>query len=584
MFNDYYADIAILILIYVALGASLNLLMGYAGQFSMAHAVFYGVGAYSAGLLTVRAGWPPLLSIVGAIVITFVSAGILSLPAAKRVRGEYLILLTLAFQMVVSQLMNSLRGLTGGPYGFTVPWLSLFGKDFVSPVDFAPLMAAACALVLAIAWGIGESPFGRLLKGIRDDEGAVRALGKNTILAKLLIFGITAGLAGFVGGLSAYYYQFIAPGSYTLDLSIFIVSIIVLGGIGNLAGTVVAAIILGGLRPLLQNLAFIGADNSYPWQAVIYGAALIFLMMFRPEGLLPEGFAFGGRRRGRLAPASPAPPMTPGVNGHRPPVAPGQSAIPTEAPAPPIVRIDGLSKRFGGIAAVDCVDLAFGERQITALIGPNGAGKTTIFNLVTGTLTPDRGRVLLRDVDITGKAPNEVANLGMARSFQDVRLFPRLTALQNVAMAVPNQPGENVAALALRPLHCRRAEAAARAEALRCLELTGMADKARERVANLGYGEQKLVAIARLLATDAAVLLLDEPTSGIDPASLDDMIDLVLRLKEMGRTICIVEHSLTVVERLADHVVFMEDGKVTAEGTIEELTRQERLVEVYFGT
>jgi ABC-type branched-subunit amino acid transport system ATPase component len=172
----------------------------------------------------------------------------------------------------------------------------------------------------------------------------------------------------------------------------------------------------------------------------------------------------------------------------------------------------------------------------------------------------------------------------MARSFQDVRLFPRLTALQNVAMAVPNQPGENVAALALRPLHCRRAEAKARAEALRCLELTGMADKARERVANLGYGEQKLVAIARLLATDAAVLLLDEPTSGIDPASLDDMIDLVLRLKEMGRTICIVEHSLTVVERLADHVVFMEDGKVTAEGTIEELTRQERLVEVYFGT
>ncbi|HEX5500475.1 MAG TPA: branched-chain amino acid ABC transporter permease, partial [Thermomicrobiales bacterium] len=208
MFNDYYADIAILILIYIALGASLNLLMGYAGQFSMAHAVFYGVGAYSAGLLTVRAGWPPLLSIVGAIAVTFVSAGILSLPAAKRVSGEYLILLTLAFQMVVSQLMNSLRGLTGGPYGFTVPWLTLFGKDFVSPVDFAPLMAVACALVVALSWGIGESPFGRLLKGIRDDEGAVRALGKNTIFAKLLIFGITAGLAGFVGGLSAYYYQF----------------------------------------------------------------------------------------------------------------------------------------------------------------------------------------------------------------------------------------------------------------------------------------------------------------------------------------------------------------------------------------
>ncbi|HEX5497683.1 MAG TPA: ABC transporter ATP-binding protein, partial [Thermomicrobiales bacterium] len=237
-----------------------------------------------------------------------------------------------------------------------------------------------------------------------------------------------------------------------------------------------------------------------------------------------------------------------------------------------------------GIAAVNDVTMTLGEHQITALIGPNGAGKTTIFNLITGTLTPDRGRVLLRNVDITGKAPNAVANLGMARSFQDVRLFPQLTALQNVAMAVPNQPGENVAALALQPIRCRRAEAQVRAEAMRCLALTGMADRAEERVANLGYGEQKLVAIARLLATEADVLLLDEPTSGIDPASLDEMIGLVLRLKELGRTICIVEHSLTVVERLADHVVFMEEGTVTAEGTIDELTRQERLVEVYFGT
>jgi len=584
MLNDYTADIAILILIFVSLGASLNLLMGYAGQFSMAQAVFYGIGAYSAGLLTVNLGWPPLLGIVGAIAIAFIAALILSLPAAKRVSGEYLILLTLAFQMVVNQLMTSLRDLTGGPYGFTVPWLTLFGKDFVTPVEFVPVMVVGSLIVLGITWGIGESPFGRLLKGLREDETAVRALGKNTVLAKLLVFSITAGLAGFVGGLSAYYYQFIAPGTYSLDLSIFVVSIIVLGGIGNLTGTVCAAVILGGLRPLLQNLEFIGDENSYSWQAIIYGLALMLLMMFRPEGLLPEGVGMGTVFRHRPTRVSTVTRLPPG----EPTGAPAGTAVTLgtggASAATEIVRVEGLSKHFGGIYAVNGVDLVFREHQITALIGPNGAGKTTIFNLITGFLAADAGRILLRGVDISGKPPNEVALLGMARSFQDLRLFRRLTVLQNVAMAVPRQPGENVVNLVLRPFRGPNVERQTIATAMRYLDLTGMAANADQRVSDLGYGEQKLVAIARLLATEAEVLLLDEPTSGIDPSALDGMIRLVLRLKELGRTICIVEHSLHVVERLADHVVFMEEGRVTAEGTIEELTSQERLVEVYFGT
>jgi branched-chain amino acid transport system permease protein len=603
MLNDYTADIAILILIYISLGASLNLLMGYAGQFSMAQAVFYGIGAYSAGLLAVNLGFSPVVSIIGAIVISFISAGILALPAAKRVSGEYLILLTLAFQIVVNQLMNSMRDLTGGPYGFTVPWLTILGRDFITPVEYVPLMVIGCLIVLLVTWGIGESPFGRLLKGIREDETAVRALGKNTALAKVLVFGITAGLAGFIGGLSAYYYQFIAPGTYSLDLSIFVVSIIVLGGIGNLTGTIVGAIILGGLRPFLQNVDFIGDENSYSWQAIIYGLALILLMMYRPEGLLPEGIGFGAlwrRLTGRTLPSQIGMPKTPeliAANGKVAtpmPVGTDVTVLSTGrsggVPTGPvsadsdIVRVEDLAKHFGGIYAVNGVNLVLSENQITALIGPNGAGKTTIFNLITGVLTPDRGRVYLRGRDITGKPPNEVATLGMARSFQDTRLFRRLTVLQNVAMAVPHQTGENVASLALRPLRSRRVEEETLAKAMGYLELVEMADTAHALVANLGYGEQKVVAIARLLATESPVLLLDEPTSGIDPATLDDMIALVLRLKALGRTICVVEHSLHVVEKLADHVVFMEDGRVTAEGTIDELTSQQRLVEAYFGT
>ena len=325
-------------------------------------------------------------------------------------------------------------------------------------------------------------------------------------------------------------------------------------------------------------------------------------MMYRPEGLLPEGIGFGAlwrRLTGRTLPSQIRMPKTPeliAANGKVAtpmPVGTDVTVLSTGrsggVPTGPvsadsdIVRVEDLAKHFGGIYAVNGVNLVLSENQITALIGPNGAGKTTIFNLITGVLTPT-GRVYLRGRDITGKPPNEVATLGMARSFQDTRLFRRLTVLQNVAMAVPHQTGENVASLALRPLRSRRVEEETLAKAMGYLELVEMADTAHALVANLGYGEQKVVAIARLLATESPVLLLDEPTSGIDPAILDDMIALVLRLKALGRTICVVEHSLHVVEKLADHVVFMEDGRVTAEGTIDELTSQQRLVEAYFGT
>ena len=423
MLNDYTADIAILILIYIALGASLNLLMGYAGQFSMAQAVFYGIGAYSTGLLAVNLGWSPAFAIIGAVVVAFIAAGILALPAAKRVSGEYLILLTLAFQVVVNQLMNSLRGLTGGPYGFTVPWLTIGDKDFISPVDYLPIMVIGCLVVLLVTWGLGESPFGRVLKGIREDERAVRALGKNTTLAKLLVFGIASGMAGFIGGLAAYYYQFIAPGTYNLDLSIFLVSIIVLGGIGNLTGTIIGAIILGGLRPFLQNVDFIGDENSYPWQAIIYGLALILLMMFRPEGLLPEGTGISSlwKRRGGASDDRVIPPPAATAHGEGA-LSSAPTAMPAVAQPHEIVRVEDLAKHFGGIYAVNGVNLALRENQITALIGPNGAGKTTIFNLITGTLTPDRGHVYLRGKEITGKPPDEVAEPSAERCFIIMRV------------------------------------------------------------------------------------------------------------------------------------------------------------------
>ena len=420
----------------------------------------------------------------------------------------------------------------------------------------------------------------------------MQSVGKHTVGPKMIAFGITAALCGMAGAFAGPYFQFVAPGTYSFDFAIFVVAVVTLGGPGNLLGTVIASIVLGGLRPLLQNLDFVGDANSIAVQSVLYGLALVLLMRVRPEGFLPEGMRLRNLFSGRNGNARPA---TSG-DGLAPPVptsdaAPNsisdqviRTAASADADGDVVLRIEGLDKRFGGLTAVSKVDLTLRRGQIAALIGPNGAGKTTIFNLITGVLRPDEGRVTLNGVDLAGHSTVAIAELGMARSFQNVRLFQQISALDNVAMAVPGQPGEHLLQLVIRPRRSRRVERETRTKALKYLDYVGMANRADERVSNLSFAEQKLVAIARLLATEADVLLLDEPTSGIDPMAVDRIIDRIRGLRDLGKTVCIVEHSLHVVERLADHVFFLDEGKVVAEGTVSEITSQARLVEVYFGT
>jgi ABC-type branched-subunit amino acid transport system ATPase component/ABC-type branched-subunit amino acid transport system permease subunit len=665
---DYLADVGITTLIYVILGVSLNLLLGFAGEISLAHAIFYGIGGYTAGLLTLPAleaggaaaargvtsgqGWPLFPALLVAIVVAFLFAFAISLPAVLRVSGEYLILLTLAFQSVVNQLMSSLTEVTGGPYGLTpIPPPTLFGTELVEPSKFFLLLLAVTVVVVLVCWGLGESPFGRRLKGIREDELVVRALGKATAVPKMTVFGIAAAIAGMAGALAASYYQFIAPDNYNLDLSIFVVAIVVLGGAGNFTGTVIGAVLLGGLDPILSELV---GDDAIPWQGVIYGLALVAIMRYRPEGIVPEGKGIGPlirRLRGgavrpaaapafvgeahavpeqgslQSAPSSPPTPLRvgePGKGGDRnigasaareergarsDPSARAAGDVaelddrdlaPTAADTDPdhaapvrgngwdgdnaIVQTEGLVKRFGGITAVDGVDLVLREGRITALIGGNGAGKTTVFNLITGIIRPDGGRVALRGKDITGQPPHRIAQQGMVRSFQDTRVFRRMSALDNVAVAVPGQAGENPANLLARPLRSRGAERQTLKKATSALSFVNLEDRRHELVANLSFGDQKLVAIARLLATEAEVLLLDEPTSGVDPSAVENVIDVILRMREIGRTVCLVEHSVHFVERLADHAFFMDQGRVIASGTMTELRTQERLTEIYFGT
>jgi len=566
---DFWLHVLNMIGLFIMLGVSLNLLLGYAGLASMAHAAFFGVGAYAAALTARDLGWPFPLTMLAAIILTTILAGVVTLPAL-RVRGEYLILLTLAFQMVIYGLMLSWVDLTAGRTGISaIPRPRLLGLTLVTPAQFLPLVAICAVGVFAIAYRIGESPLGRILKAMRDDESATLAIGKSVLRYKVLVFCVSGGLAAVAAALFAHYQAFINPFSFNLDRSIFLIALVVLGGTANLLGTVAGAILFVGLPELLRFLQA-RQDIVDAVRNLVFGLMLVLFMRFRPEGLIPEHARL---RRPAGSAASPGPRAA----------ADPPAGRPTPRPPGPALSATGLKKSFGGIRAADDLALVLERGKVTALVGPNGAGKTTVFNLLTGFLTPDAGTVALRETDVTRLAPWKTVRLGLARSFQDVRLFERMTVLDNVLAAIPHQPGERLGPLFFAPRRTAEAERRNRDTALGGLAFVGLAHKAGELASSLAFGEQKLVALARLIATEADVLLLDEPAAGVDPQWVERILDLIRQLVAAGKTVCIVEHNLEVVTAIADRAYFMEAGRIIAEGRPDELMADRRLAEIYFG-
>jgi branched-chain amino acid transport system permease protein len=577
----YWIDVLDQALIFAVFALSLNLLMGCAGQVSIAHAAFGAIGGYTAGYLAQEHAWAfgPALAIGVAAALVF--GLIVSLPAL-RLAGEYLILLTLSVQIITLVVITSISAL-GGLTGLSaLPGISLFGSTLLTPQDFLKLLVPVAVAVFLLMRRIAGSPAGRVLRGIREDELATQSLGKDVFLYKSRVFALTAGLAGLGGVLLAYYNGVVAPGMFGFSVSMTIIVMVVLGGSANLYGTLVGTALVVASGPFFQKVIKLSVDKSSLAQLVAYGVALVVVLRWRPQGILPEGATPGELVR-RLRPAGGRRPKP----GPEPAAQRGGVVVPLAAREPagepaPALEAKALSKSFGGIRAVEGLDLSLERGRITGLIGPNGAGKTTVFNLLTGALRPDHGTVLLGGRDITGLPPHRIARAGMVRSFQDVRTFGRMTVLENVMMGVAGQRGERMSVV-LTPVPLRQGDRRTRDRALQWLEFVGLARRAEAPAGSLAFGEQKLVALARVLATEAEVLLLDEPASGIDRRWSDHMIEHISRLPGAGRTVCIVEHNLNVVQRLAHKVCFMHEGSVTAEGTMDELSRQERLQEAYFG-
>jgi ABC-type branched-subunit amino acid transport system permease subunit/ABC-type branched-subunit amino acid transport system ATPase component len=554
--------IVVMVCIYTILATSFNLLIGFAGLFAFGHAVFYALGAYVTALTAQRLHLPFPLPLLGSVLSTGAVGLAVALPSL-RISGIYLIITTLALQVIAIDVIINWTSLTGGPTGISaIPAIRLFGVSMSGPVLFLPVALVTAALCFLVACHIGNSPFGRALRAMRENESAAVSVGKNIFYMKVSVFGISAALASVAGSLFAYYLTYVGADSFQVSETVLILSMVVVGGTGNLVGSVIGA---GILVALPQALAFIDLPTGTAAQLrlLIYGSVLILFLVFRPEGLLREP-----RRIGRRALADA-----------------GAVAIDVAIAASAdriVLEGTGLQKRFGGITAIAALDVRLSSGRITGLVGPNGAGKTTAFNLLTGFLPADRGVIRFRGEALHNLRPHELVRAGIARSFQDLRLFNGMSVLENVLVALPRQRGDHLLNLFLRPLLVRRQDAANAQRAMAILEFIGLTHRAFDLAEDLSYAEEKLLVVARSIATEAQVLLFDEPLSGLDAAATRKIIGLLRRLASANKAICIIEHDLEAIRTACDHLIYLDEGRALAEGHPGALMRDPELIQRYF--
>jgi branched-chain amino acid transport system permease protein len=579
---DYIIHILIMICIYSILGVSFNLILGYTGLIAMCHAAFFGIGAYTAALLGIHFGVNFLIGIVAGMVVTGIIGLLVALPAI-RVRDEYLIVTTLALLMIIYTVMMNWIDVTRGAAGLTgIPRPRLFGLEISTPTQFLPLMAIFGLLCFLISRRIVTSPFGRALKALREDEVAAQALGKNITSFKIRVFVSGGALAAVAGGLFAHYMAYISPFYFTLTESIFIFAVVIIGGAANLWGPVVGAILLVSITEALRFMAISPLIVGFTRQ-IAYGLILVLFMCFRSQGLLGE---FGRKRREgeevsdegegeELARRQLQLSQAEQLFG-----TPSEETVDANSS---LLELKGVSRSFGGIQAVQGCTLSLKEGRITGLIGPNGAGKTTLFNVITGLYPSQEGAIRFENREITRFSAHLIPSVGIGRSFQELRLFHRMTVLDNVLVACPHQTGERMWGVFFRFGKVREEERANRDRAMAYLRFVGLEEKAEELAEDLSFAEQKLLSLARLLATEAKLMLLDEPTSGLDPVFMESLYPMIKELVRYGKTVCIVEHNMDVIRAVVDEVIFLNQGQVLARGTPEEIMNAPQLAEIYFG-
>jgi len=536
-------------------------LTGIGGMTSFAQASFLGFGAYASAILSTRYGASPWLGLPVAIVVSAVAAALIG-AVTLRLRGHYLALGTMAVSMSLYYLFANLDffGRNDGISG--IPPLNLFGLSLVDGRLYLTLIWAVLVLVIVATNNLLDSRVGRAIRSLRGGALAAASFGVNTPATRQLAFVYAAVLAAIAGWLYAHLQRSVNPTPFGLNASIEYMLMAVLGGAGQVGGAVLGAVLVTVINDQLQDWLprLLGQRGNY--ETIVFGVILLAVLQTAPEGLWPH--LFRGRARKRTVAAAAALPRR-----DMPPA------------GSPVLAVDNLSKRFGGLIAVNEISFAVNAGEIVGLIGPNGAGKSTSFNLITGVADPSSGAVRLFGEVLTGQPAREIAQRGVARSFQHVKLVPGMSVIENVAIGahLRGQAGALAGVLRLD----RAEEARLFAEAARQLARVGLAEQADRKATDLALGQQRVVEIARALCLDPVLLLLDEPAAGLRHHEKVELAALLRRLRAEGVAVLLVEHDMDFVMNLTDRLVVMDFGTKLAEGTAEVVRRDPAVIEAYLG-
>ncbi|WP_028354949.1 ABC transporter permease subunit [Bordetella petrii] len=561
MGTPFWTNLFVLLFVFAALSVAWNIVGGYAGQLSLGHAVFYGIGGYTATLLTQNFGITPWLGMLAGALISGAVAVVISYPTL-RLRGPFFALATIAILEVVRLLVIHEESWTGGSSGISLPlnigWTWIVFRE---KLNYVIIAFALLLLVLWVSWFMRKSRVGHYLIAIREREDAALAVGIHTVRVKILAAVVSAMLTSIIGTFHITYLTFVDPSSaFSLELSIQIAMFALIGGLGTVAGPVAGTFLVLPIAEMARGWLSAVGNGMH---GLVYGLILVVVVLTIPRGLAG---AFGPAIERLLArlPYLGTPRARREYPEHgiaRDPSRDGQ----------PVLKAENLHKRFGGLRATNDVSLTLHQGEILGIIGPNGAGKTTVFNLLSGFLAADQGSVTLLDHHgcwVSCKSPDAFAHHGLGRTFQIAKPFTGLSVLENIMLGA-----------FIRTANRDEAEQIAR----RVAEQTDLTAALDIEARSLTVGGMKRLEVARALAIQPKILLLDEVMAGLNPTDIEKAIAMIRRIRDSGVSVLLIEHMMRATMALSDRIIVINEGAVLVSGKPQEVVENPAVIEAYLG-